>query len=290
MIPDSSSKSYSAENILLLATEELRSTLVPMILAARESYYETYIDYPLVPNKSHYPIPERAIGGLASNVQFIINNSVTNLAVLYNTDISTVDTGSYPKGFYFENDNICIYPTPNVSNGTIRLRYFQKPSFLVKTSEAAQITAVDEANGTVTIQDYPSTWSSGIEIDFVSNKTPHKPYAIDITVDSISAVGNVFKISPVGNVLPTDRNGDPAVKVGDWVSLAGYTPIPEIFSEFFTVLAQATAVKVLESKGDLEDLSAAKAKLDEYMNSAIRLITPRDQWGLKKVKSDWRNW
>ena len=36
MFPDASQGSLSAENILLLANEELRLSIVPMILAARE--------------------------------------------------------------------------------------------------------------------------------------------------------------------------------------------------------------------------------------------------------------
>jgi hypothetical protein len=30
--------------------------------------------------------------------------------------------------------------------------------------------------------------------------------------------------------------------------------------------------------------------MQDYAEAAIRLITPRETFGLKKVKSDWRNW
>jgi hypothetical protein len=285
MFPDASKGSLSAENILLMATEELRETIVPIIMSVREKYYETFIDYPMTEGQAIYQIPERAVGSLASCVQYIINKAVTNLAPLDPNQVATTDTGSYPKGFYFENDHIVIYPMPNATQGDVRIRYFQRPSILADTLDCAQITAVDPANNTVTVRTYPSSWASAMLMDFVSNKVPYSPYGVDTAIKVISA-GNVISF----DALPTNREGKLQVVKGDWLALAGYTPIPEIMTEFFPVLSQRVVVKILEATGDKEGSALAKDDLKFILGNAIKLITPRDQFGLKKVKSDWRNW
>lgn len=284
MFPDASQGSLSAENILLLANEELRLSIVPMILSAREKYYETFVDYSMVAGQAMYAIPERAVGGLASVVQFIINQNVITLTPFDPNAAATTVSGMYPRGFYFENDHIVVYPTPSASQGTIRIRYFQRPSTLEQTINCAQIVSVDQPNGTVTVGTYPSAWASGMKVDFINNNTPHTPYGIDTEIVQISA-GNVLSFG----TLPVNRENTLAVKKYDWIALANYTPLPEIMSEFFPLLAQTTVVKLLEATGG-PGLDQARSKLAEYGSNALKLITPRDQWGLKKVKSDWRNW
>lgn len=288
MLPDASKGSFSPENILLLATEELRLNIVPLILSVREKYYETYVEYNLEANKTEYKIPERATGGVLSMVQYIKNNAVTNLGPVDGTSVSTTNTGLYPRSFFFENDHIVIYPKPSSSEGVLRLRYPQKPSIIELVSKCAQITAVDPVLETVTVSAYPSDWASPMPIDFVSNKVPYTPYGIDTPINVITA--NAYDFTFSFTDLPYDRNGDLQVKVGDWLAPAGYTPIPEVMSEFFPLLAQATAVKCLEANGDKENATIAAAKLRFYSETAIKLITPRDEYGNKKVKSDWRNW
>ena len=285
MFPDASTGTLSADNILMLATEELRLLVAPMILSAREKYYEKYIDYNMISEKAIYAIPERAVGCVVSTVQYIINNSITNLAPLDPNALATTVSGLYPRGFYFENDHICIYPRPNASAGVVRLRYYQRPSILEQTINCAQIASLSQAAGTVTVNTYPSSWAPAMTVDFISNKSPFTAYAIDTSIQNISAA-NVISF----DALPLNTDGTLAVAVGDWLALAGYTPLPEIMSEFFPLLAQATAVKLLEAVGDKENCAIASAKLKTYADSALKLITPRDQFGLKKAKSDWRNW
>lgn len=285
MFPDASQGTLSPENILLVASEQLREKLVPLILSVREKYYETFIDYDLTNGQAIYDIPPRAIGGLTSIVQFILNEAVSNIPPLDPSSIASTTTGLYPKGFYFENDKVVVYPTPNATTGKLRLRYYQRPSLLIKDNEAAQITNFSEAEGTVTVRTYPSSWSSGMLLDFINNNTPYSPYALDEPIELISA-GNVISFG----TLPKNREGKPLVKIGDWLAPANYTPLPEIMADFFPVLAQATAVQLLDAIGYKDAYKTKKEELVEMIKAAIKTITPRDVFGLKKVKADWRNW
>jgi hypothetical protein len=288
MLPDASKGSWSAENILLLASEELRLNIIPLILSVREKYYETFIDTPLIAGQAIYQIPERASGGLLTMVQYIMNQAVTNLGPVDAASVSTTHTGLYPRSFFFENDHIVIYPTPSSSQGILRLRYPQRPSLLERTANCAQITAVDAALETVTVSAYPTAWAPAMKVDFISNTVPYTPYCLDYPINVITANNSDFTISFTD--LPYNREGALQVKVGDWLALAGYTPLPEVMSEFFPLLAQATVVKVFEATGDDKNMQLAAAKLKYYSDTAIKLITPRDQYGNKKIKSDWRNW
>lgn len=288
MFPDASKGTLSPDNILLIASEELRSNIAPMILGVREKYYETFVEYPLTANQAIYAIPSRATGSMVSLVQYIINNSVQNLNPIDPNGIATTVTGLYPRGFYFENDHIVIYPTPNSTTGTIRLRYYQRPSLLTQVSNCTQITAVDQPNGTVTVQTVPSTWSGGILVDFVGNKSPYSPYGVDSAIQNVTANLNDYTIS--FNALPTNRDGMLQVAVGDWLCPAEYTCLPEFMAEYFTILVQRTVVKLLVSIGDRDGAVIAREELNELLKNGVNMITPRDAFGLKKVKSDWRNW
>jgi len=288
MLPDASEGSWSAENILLLASEELRLNIIPLILSVREKYYETFVDVNMIAGQSIYQIPSRASGGLLTMVQYIFNQAVTNLGPVDASSVSTTHQGLYPRSFFFENDHIVIYPTPTSSQGVLRLRYPQRPSLLEQVANCAQITAVDPVLETVTVSAYPSAWAPAMTVDFISNTVPYTPYCLDYPINVITANNSDFTISFVD--LPYNREGALQVKVGDWLALAGYTPLPEIMSEFFPLLAQATVVKVFEATGDEKNMQLAAAKLKYYSDTAIKLITPRDQYGNKKIKSDWRNW
>ena len=284
MFPDASKGSYSAENLLMVASEELSIKVVPMILSAREKYYETFVDYPLVSGMPLYPIPERAVGGVISLAQYIINQSVANLTPLDPTSVLTTVTGLYPKGFFFEDDHIMVYPTPNASQGTIRLRYPQRTSRLAATIDCAKVTSVDPTTFVVSVYSIPSSWTSSTVIDFVGGHAPCSPYGIDTAILNVTGTDISF------SALPLDQNGAVAVKVGDWIAPAGFTPLPGIMEEFFPVLAQCTVVKLLEAVGDAGNLQSARDDLKVNISNALKLITPRDQFGLKKVTSNWRQW
>lgn len=285
MIPDASSGSFGPAALLNFATEELLLTLVGMILGCREKYYETYQDTPLAAGVAALPIPARAIGGVLSCVQYLYQNRVFQILPIDPGSITTTDTALVPSNFYFENNNIIIYPTPTNSTGIVRQRFFQRPNRLEQTINCAQITAVDPVLMTVTVGSAPLSWQSGTQLDFIPQTASQAtPYGLNSALTGASS--NVLSFA----ALPLTTQGATAPVVGDWLALAEYTPIPEIPFEFQVVLAQAAACAALEAQGDQAGLAAGKAKLDAYMTAAVKLLTPRDQQGPKKVLSSWRRY
>jgi hypothetical protein len=277
MFPDASAGSLSSSALLGYASEELLITLVPMILGCREKYYETYFDTVITPSVVSIPIPARAIGGVLSSVQYLYAMDIRQMNPIDPASITTTQTTAYPTNYYFENNKIVLYPTPATSQGTVRVRYFQRPSRLELVANCAQVTSFDPVLFTVTCASVPSTWTTSNAVDFIPQTASQStPYAIDQTPTNIST--NVLTFTS----LPAD------LAVGDWIALAEYTPIPEVPFEFQTVLAQAAAVKGLEAIKDTQGLESAAKKLEAYQAAAVRMITPRDQEGQKKVVSAWR--
>lgn len=279
MIPDASTSSFAPASILNLATEEFHIRLVPAIMAVREHYWETYKDALIIAGQIYYPIPTRAVGGVVTGVQYVTSSG--RIVPLQNTDPTAIDvsiTGSMPTHYYIENNDVVLFPTVNVTQGTLRIRYFQRPSRLEQTINCAQVISFSPLAGTVTVFSAPSTWTTGTVVDFISGTVPYRPFALDTVLGGVSS--GVITLPSV----PT------ALKVGDWIALSEYTPCIELPVEFQVVLAQAAATKVLQANGDQANAAISEQVLAEYMSNALKLITPRDQAGTKKVVSGWSRW
>ncbi len=276
MFPDASAGSLGPASLLQFATEELLITLMPMILGVREKYYETYTDTTVTPSTTSIPLPSRAAGGVLSAVQYIFGTKIRQLQPIDPSVIATTQTSLHPTNFYYENNSIIPYPPPaSASGGFIRMRYFQRPNRLEQTSNCAQV--LSSTATTVTCSSVPSTWAIGNTIDFIPyTQSQATPYAIDQAITGVAS--SVLTFASV----PSD------IAVGDWLALAEYTPIPEVPFEFQAVLAQATACAGMQAIKDEKGLEAGLVKLSGYQAAAVKLMTPRDQYGQKKVVANWR--
>lgn len=279
MFPDASTGSLSSAALLQYATEQLHSSIVPMIMGIREKYYETYQDTSYDTTKTSIPIPARAIGGTLSVVQFLYGTDVRVLEPIDPGVISTTQGTISPSNIYFENNKIIPYPPPTGSYGTIRQRYFQRPNRLELTTNCAQITGFNSGTGVVTCTPV-STWTTSNIFDFIPQiASQATPYNLDSVITAVSSTTMTFTLTAAQAAL---------VSVGDWIALAEYTPIPELPFELQPLLIQATCCRGLVSQNDQTALGAAKAIYKEMQGDAVKLLTPRDQGSNKRVVSNWR--
>lgn len=280
MFPDASSNSLSSESLLQFATEELYMTILPMIQGLREKYYEKYIDTDYTVLTPSLTIPSRSVGQTLSAIQYIQANSVRALNPIDPNAILTTQATNVPLSFYFENNSIVFYPPPSTSNGTIRMRYYQRPNRLEQISNCAQITAFNSGTGVVTCN-VPQTWTTSLSYDFIpKGASQATPYALDSVASSVTSGSSMtFSLSA------TDAA---KVQVGDWIALSEYTPIPEIPFELQSVLIQAVCCRGLAALNDQSALGSGKAILKENMDAAVKLLSPRDAGGIKIVRNNWR--
>lgn len=135
----------SAQDILDFATEELLISQVPSVLQYHEEYFVWQQELVLVPNKTKYAIPERAIAMKLRDVWY----KDTGGSLYKMNRISPEDKGSYQRDnaganvlqkYYFQGNNIVLTDyNGSESNVTLQLEYFLRPNRLVPDSRAAYI-------------------------------------------------------------------------------------------------------------------------------------------------------
>lgn len=261
---------FSDDDLLAFADEELETTIMPVILGMREEFAVYEEDVALVSGQSKYQIPSRAAGRILRDVELqLATNNTTSLPYIAPADRSYyVSYGSYgtnPTGFYFENDKVVLIPNVASSNGMVLLmRYLMRHSTITKLSSARVITNINTTTNEVTLSSaFDSSIQAGTLMDLV--KSTAQPVVIDYDLALINVSGATVTLPS----LPSD------LVVGDYMSLAGQTPVLCLPEECQQVLAQAVAVRVMESQGDQAALQIAQANLDRKIKAMQAIMMPR---------------
>ena len=114
----------------------------------------------------------------------------------------------------------------------------------------------------------------------MGKRSPNKIRGYDLTPVSVTTgtTGSiVFALSDIEDFVND-------IKVGDYVTVAEETPVPNIPTEMHPMLAQATAIHILEALGDTEALSNAEKRMMKMVNSVQTLIDDRVELAPKKIK------
>lgn len=158
-----SQTTFTDDEILEFANEEMFIAQVPSVLMYHEEYFVTYEDITLVANKTRYSIPNRAIGMRLRDVFYLDNNDnlyeMTRInpedKAYFQRDFNSVNN---PYPYYLEGNDIVLpaqsLPSPT---GSLRVSFFIRPNQLVSDDNAAIISAFCETitvtNASVTAGD-----------------------------------------------------------------------------------------------------------------------------------------
>lgn len=276
MLPESI-VTFKDEDFLAFANEELDLGVVPLVM----SFHEDYLMYtqlvPLEPNVSRYEIPSRAMGNKIRDVQYQDTNGyIYEMTRLFIEDLPYFQNGlSGPmagviRSFYMEGNEIVLTPLNGSTNltGNLRVSYYLRCSELVAENRVARITDIDTTTGIITLDSWPSNFSLNPLIDFTSSRSPFKLVSFDITPTAFGDTTNP-EITFNTTDIPIQ------LRVGDVVSNAEETIIPQIPVELHSMLAQRVALRCLEALGDVQGLQAAAAKLQEMEQKAGNIIDNR---------------
>jgi hypothetical protein len=267
---------FTDAEILDIAYECQLNIITPLIMGIREEFL-VYVDTrAIVANQNYYAIPQRSVGQMLRHVAILRGSALTPpLPRIQPENLQTTLTG-FPRGFYLQNNNVILYPTPAGADISVQLTYYLRPSQLVTTSDTATITAIDTATNTVTVNAVPSTWVTGDEFDFTRGYGAQDVLGADRVSATVSAPDIIFD-----DELPSE------LAVGDIVSLAGETSLIQYPEEFRPILAQATALEILESSNQPGAQNAA-AKLAMQIEAVRKLLAPRTPGNPSKIKN--RSW
>lgn len=294
-IPQSQS-TFTEDDLLAFANEELSIGLLPSILQFHEEFlvYETTV--PLYSGVQNYSIPGRAIGGKVRNVFYMDTNgnpqttariSPENVVYYNNTTLTSNPT------YYLKNNELVfvnkiggsISPSnpPTPAGGSLKISYYLRPNQLVSEKRCAVIKSIDATTNTVVIDGVvPSVFSPvnvGFKkLDIIESVGGHRTKAMDIVPTNI-----VFGTVGVQDGQITFSELPPNLVPGDHIALAGETMIPQIPDDLHSVLAQRVAARCLEALGDQNGLQAANLKLQEMEQKTGNLIDNRTEGQPQKV-------
>lgn len=269
--------------ILRLLNREQSLYLQTLLQRAKGQHRQSTLPYTVVPTTLRYSIPTRAI---AAGIKMVEGVDASGKSwMLYNfPDEDNARYGPFFSAqsgqFYIEGNDIVFYSAPPA--GTLKVTYSRRMSALVQLASAGIITAINTGSGVVAISPTPSGFGTvAAPYDFV-RAAPH----FDIQAMDKSATRSGANMTFASADLPS------GLVVGDYVCLAGQTPVSQAPAELHPVLAQRVAFKWLEAKGD-QRAQVAFDSLKQMAGDAMSLIEPRlEEEGplVNRYAPGWARW
>lgn len=254
---------FTDAELLTILKREMKLTIIPLVLKLNEEYFLSNKDYNITDGGS-YRLPKRSIGNKLRDVQLYDGSSYTPLNRLFEEDRS-----SGLSGYYISRNSIAL--SDDITTGTLRITYYLAPNELILEVNAAQILTIDSATD-VTVNALPSTITTTTPVDIIQSEGPNDQLALDHTITNISGTTLTF------TSLPDD------LVVGDYICLAGQSPVPVIPEELTPVLVQAALVSALSSKKDSQARSEAE-KLEIMKRALSEMLEPRVDSNDSKIRS-----
>lgn len=285
------------DDVITFLDEEMRSTVVPLVLAAQEEFWVKNFDQALVQGTYNYTIPPRAAFAMWRDVVFVDRNgmeiNLTDLAPEYLklTFPAGGNTPLYVFGFLLQNDQIILWP-PNSGvpvQYLLRMKIKRRPNNLTSVDNCGQITVINTGTNEVTLANADTTWTSATTFDIIPNSPQFTSRQDDQTVSAVSLpAGGPYVLtfsSPgtdplTGAALPALPDG---LTIGDWVCPSMMSPIPQIPYDMFPLLAQRGAIKILEALGDTQNLTIAERRYQDMAVDFARTVSPRIDGTPKKI-------
>jgi len=284
MIP-SDQVTFTSTDVQDIMNEELGIHILPVILRAHEEYFVSSEDIPVVSTKTKYKIPYRAIGNKLRDVSYVdAGGAVYEMTRVSMEDISSY-TGQYSTNrtyaFYIENDSIVLM-NQTTQSGSLRMSYFLRPNELVADSRGGIISAIDTTSvvgqTTLTMESFPTHFSTISTFDIVQGKSPNKIITFDRAVVSVDDVAKTITFTTIDSI-------DSDLVAGDVVSQAEESIYPQMPTELQPILAQRVAVKMLEALGDTEGMKNAQTELERMEYNSMSLIDNRVEGSAQKINN-----
>lgn len=261
----SSQNLFTVTEFMRFANRSLSLKLSPLLKRVREEYHVTYKDYTISSTQTEYRIPKYAAGDALRDVKII--DSAGNEESLPRLEPEFI-TGE-ERGFYLESNKVVLAWTPSDNEGTLRLKYTRRPGKIVATTACGLITDITGNN--VTVATVPATFTTGVEVDLIQAGPGFDWLATDTALVGVS--GNTLTFSSV----PSD------LTIGDYVALAGESPVIQLPIELHPLLEQHVAIQCLRAQGKKSDAKDMEDDYKEAERDVLTLLTPRVVGEPKKI-------
>jgi hypothetical protein len=269
---------FSNDDFLEMATEEINIGLMEQIIEARGNYLVDYVDHEITEGVFEYEIPSRAHGDKLRSVVIIDANGDVVLDSLQQVDLDLPSDMRTANSFHLNNNKVVLNRNLIVPQTYLRMNFYMRPNKLVQVNRAATITAIaDNGDDTSTLSfaTIPSHFTSSVLYDFVSCKSPNKIVKFDIAPVAVNLTTKTITI---------DSTTASALEIGCYVTTAEETIVPNVPTEYHPVIAQKVAVACLEAMGDEQNKQSAERKLIQMERSVLKIVTNRVEGQPKKIR------
>lgn len=262
-----SAEQLADSDYLAIATEELQSYVWPFLVGMREEYGVADYDVSVVSGTAAYRLPPRASGDALRDVQLLSGTTYVPLTRITPEERNQFAATGAVSAYLFQDNDIVLVPEPTAAT-TLRLKYHKRPSKLVATTAVATISSINGARLVITTTTtIPSTiTASSISVDVVDNTPGFKTLAMDYTTAATTS-GTTITLT---TALPA------SVSAGDYVCLAGESPVAQIPVEAHPLLAQRAATVCQNALGDAK-WQASDALCERMRKEYMALSTPRSK-------------
>lgn len=273
--------------IIELLDEEMRATVVPLVLSAKEEFYVQNYDQTPVQGVYTYTIPQRAAFATWRDVVFVdtLGNEINMTELPPEYVKITYPVGNLPPmytfGFVMQNDHIILWPQTMTipTQYTLRMKVKRRPNHLTSVDNCGQVTAVSPGTNQVTLSNNgDTTWTTSTSFDAIPNYPQFTSLGDDLTISAIN------QVTPTATVLTFNTGDYPTnIAIGDWICPAGMSCISQIPYDMFPLLAQRGVIVCLQALGDTQNLQIAERKYQDMAADFIRTVSPRIEGARKAI-------
>lgn len=276
----------SDSDIVRIASEELQAVLIPYIESVKGEYFVTNQDQTFVNGTYVYTLPERATGTKLRDVCLVDQQGNEVLLNYINPEDmkSSFAYSPYQFGFYPKDHNIVLVLGNLIGSGNyqfVRMIYFRRPNTLCTTGvtgNAGQVVSFNTVAKTITLDAAPTTWTTNTKFDIINSNPPFQARVDNATITGIAGFVLTFT-----DDLPSD------LAIGDWVSEANFSPIPQIPVECHRLLEALTAARILQYCGD-PAYAVMQAMAEDMKRNLIQVLSPRVDGSPRKIPLRNRLW
>lgn len=267
---------YTDADILAHADAALQSHLAPLVVNSRDEHGIHFETLSVASGQEYLRLPSRVAAGRLRDVvrQGTTPQSWLSMPRYEPEDVARLNppipAGPVSSAFVIEAGFLRFVPVPTQAM-TLRISYVRTPSSLVTTATCLRVTGIDVNTGNWTV-----SGTTGVGPWDIILQSNGDSFADGIAASVVSpTVFNLLPYSQMPRFVNTAAETQRYIAEGLWTCPAGSTcivPLPDILS---ALLAQRTAVGVMNAIGDAEGVDRASAVLERMEREVVPVMSER---------------
>lgn len=250
---------FSQSTIINICNEESLKRIRPIISDLQKEFFVVTTSVTIAAGDKSVRLPKRASGRGLREIYLTVGTDKRRLVQITREEATLRETTAQgtPTEFYFEADSV-VFTRPADQTMTVYLVLEVSPGKLVLSTAVTTVSSVDFDTGVVTIAGTPSGFGT-VEYDFIQ-QLGYGNAVLSCGLTPVSVSGTILTFNAAE--LPK------TLKAGDYISLAGQTPVPNMPDEAVVCLIHAVSTRIYRLRGDFDSM---KAEQNELQNAIIYL-------------------